>query len=253
MTQMKRWLVIAWLLCLGAVAHAQWGVSANLGFSMSNYSHTVSGQTAYDKTLPQGLTLDFAPRIGYAFSERWSAGVDLGFGYRNYNYTDGYYNPDKEEWEQSELLNQALYSGAVGLFVRVRVLSWDRLSLHAELAAGYRQGFGTQTSTQYREDGWGDLQKIVTSRAMNEGQLKLQVVPVFHYRLGNQESERLSLDVYLNVASVAFVRTITNVYGEKSLMSNGTELYSHTVTNDVDLAVRTLDASPVTIGFSYLF
>jgi len=246
------------MVCGAMAGYAQWGVSANMSVSTSNYAYTQGGQPAFNKDLPQGWAFDFTPRIGYAFGDLFSAGVDLGFGYANYNYTDGFYNPITEVWDQSEIFNQQLYSGMVGLFMRLQIQSWGRLSLHAELAVGYKKAYGTNTKTQYAEDVWGDYNKIVTSRDIQQDQFRLQVVPVFHYLLGNWkggagDKSHLSADLYLNFISMAYAHTVTNMYGEKSKTNSDPELHSQTVTNDFDLGFRVLGTNPIGIGFTYSF
>ncbi len=251
---MKRGFALVLLLCVGMVAHAQWAVSTNLALSYSGYNYAQGGISSFDKTLPQGWSLDFSPRIGYCFNERYTAGIDLGFGYSRYTYSDGFYSPISQEWEQSEMLVKELFSSSVGLFLRRQLLSWGRLSLHAELAAAYRLGFGLNTTTQYSGSSSGYTDEIVTSHSLHEYQTLVELIPVLHYDLGNQPGfSHFSLDLYLNFLSVAFLRTTTNLYAEHSEMNDGTAIARHTVTTDFDLSLRLRSAALLSLGVTYQF
>ncbi len=249
---MRRFLVLVLLLCASLVSRAQWGVSANASFSCSNYTYAESGLEAFNNSLPRGWALDFAPRVVYAFGQNLCVGADLGFGYSNQRYTDGFYSPLTEVWERSEILCQEFYSAAVGLFARYKVHDWGRLQLHAELSASYRGGLGTNTTTQYAKDAFGEMKEVVSECSVMQHRLQLQLVPVVRYLLGASEHvSHCSLDLYLNFVSVAFTHTDTRVVdGEFGIDS---KVSSQTVADNLGLGLRLLDASPVSFGFTYFF
>lgn len=246
---MKKTSALLLLLCLFAVAKAQLSVSTNLSYNNSNYSYSEKGQAAFDRTLPQGFSLAFAPRVGYTFANHLTLGIDLGFGYSDIAHTDGFYNPNTMEWEQSELQQEVVLDANAGLFVRKRLFAWGSLSLHAEGGIGYGMGFGTHTLTQYAYNSWGVLDRVVTSHKVRTGRFALQLVPVFNYAF----SRHFSMDAYLDFASLVFTSETRTLFGEKSELSDGSQVYSHTVTNDFNIGVRSLTTRLLTLGFSYTF
>jgi len=250
---MKKAALVFLLLCAFASAQAQWVVSGNLGYSRSGLTVTKFGDPAFDGTQPQGWSLEFSPRIGYSFNGNIAVGVQLGFIHSDYTYTSGIYSNLTNQWVESQELLYRRNNYSAGLYLRKFIHSWGDLTLHAEILVNYGIGRGYNHKTEYRLYNYPNqdpyYEPITTSRLVHSARFAAQIVPVFNYSFGN----RFSMDAYMNFASLIFSHNTTELYSEQSNITDGDVVEDRTVTTDLDLGIRTLNTSIITLGFSYTF
>lgn len=249
---MKRFGLIILLLGIGLMAHAQWGISANLSYGTKGYQHTQGGLASFDNTLPKGHEFNFSPRLGFSINGAVELGIDLGIGNSNYTYSNGIYNPNNETYFESPKTTYSLFTYSAGGYLRVRVGDWGKLTLHLEASAGYRYGLGVITNVEQRaHPSYGSSETITTVKALVINQMYATITPVFNYSLG----KHASLDAYLNFASLMFDRTHSCNYSDY-YSNRGIEdkyLESETTTHEFNIGLQALTTSLISLGFSYIF
>lgn len=243
---MKRIVLLALLLLPVLPAAAQYIVSGNLDIDFARYSR----DQGFDATKPQGMALRFEPRVGYSFTPSLQAGLTLLVSNQKYTYTDGYYNPDADEWKTTEITDRTLATFGGGLFVRQRCLEYGRLAVAMELTATYHFGLGDTKQTQYDARNNSQLQ-FKTPYTL--GTLAVKLVPVVTYRL----TDRLGVDGYIDLLSLVYTtgtlhRNRTYRIDPYSSKKTVTPEYSETVSS-LHFGFDALTATLLTLGVSYSF
>lgn len=244
---MKKLLAVVSLVALSIAAHAQWNISADLSFSSTNYSYNRQGLEAFNSNLPSGMKAMFNPHFGYVFNDIFEMGVELGIGNLKYSYADGYYDPIGDAWQQMSADDETMLTFSASLYASFCCARFGRLTLHAEVSAGYGYGFGKLAHTEFHaSDNW----KITTVADVQRQLLYAEVVPVFRYAFNSH----ISMDVSLNIVSAAVCRIVDKQwtpYNPDDIYESSLE--SVTTTTDFGVGMNALNTNLLSIGFCYLF
>ena len=239
-----RGAVLLLMLATSLTASAQLSLAGNLSYSQTGY--TLS--KGFDSSQPKGMALSFSPQVGIRFNERCMAGIRLGVSNSIYSYVDGYYDRDKDSWMTSMEEAKTLMKASGALFLRLRCVEWERMSLHLEISGGYAYGMGASTKSQYRVLD-GSVFKV--RNTYNLGQIELKVVPVVTYEL----SSHFGMDLYVNLLSLAYRRTTTNYMQPVDITETSHKnVLDHTLTtSDFDIGIQSLSSDLLSIGLYYSF
>ena len=244
---MKRLIFIVVALSICCALHAQVGVTADLSFGCDKYSFTRGGVNAFDKTLPQGSSFRFSPRVSYGLKDGVEVGLQLGVGHSVYSYTDGFYDPIAELWRQSQVRKLSQLDLSAGAFVRGQIATFGNLTLHLELLASYGRSYGNVTTTEYDAT---SMWEVVVSQRCNTGRFDVMVTPVIHYAL----TEHVGMDAYINALSLSYSRARQTLFGREVPQSyQDPEVSSETVTSHFGVGLNALNTSLITLGVGYSF
>lgn len=136
-----------------------------------------------------------------------------------------------------------------GGYLRFLIHDFGHFSLHVEALSGCLMGWGSSKLTEY-EANYND--EVVTHRDLHQRQIYAKVVPVFNYSFRNH----FSMDVYMDFASLVYTHNTEIQYGTQCENWGGLtekKVESETVTDNLDLGIRSLNSSIITLGFGYSF
>lgn len=223
---------------------AQFFFSGSLGFDMTQFSRT----QGFDKTLPQGKSFHFTPRVGYTFSPQIQAGLSLSVANSIYSSTDGIYDRDKEQWIATEIVDRTRATFGGGLFLRYLFAHTGYLSYSVEISASYAYGLGVVTLTQYD---YRSNFPIYFKTPHNLSQFSLKFVPLVSYGLNTH----FSLDIYLDFLSLIYSRTVLNqqkIYEFYDGMAAPDPVPDYTLTtSDLHLGLNSATPQYLSIGLTY--
>lgn len=243
---MKKLLAAVAFLLFALQVPAQVFVAGSVGFDMSSYTKTAG----FDPTKPKGMALQLSPQVGFNVSPAVKLGAMLSIANQKYTYTNGYYDRTYNRWQETEQTVKTLMTAGGGVFVRVRCFEARDFSVGLELSAVLSYGLGATRDTQYYSQ---DLFPVRYETKFNTRQFDVRLVPMATYRL----SERLGVDVYVDMLSIVFTHSIVDQYKKMEVMPWQTEAESEldysTATSDFHAGFNSLTSRLVSIGLSYTF
>lgn len=243
---MKRLFVICLLLAALGSLEAQVVVSGNLNYSNDGYSYSRKNLQAFNKELPNAMSLEVSPRMGFQVLDKLMLGFDLGFSYSAITFTDGMFSVDDGLWKETRITRNSMKNYFFGVFARYEVYGFGKLTVHAEIDCCYGFGKGGRVATEYAAN---SAEKLVFKNDIGQRNFDLRVVPVFSYSFSNH----YVLDVYCDYLALVYQRTSTQISsmyleGETSPNDDISQ-----VKHSLNMGLNMKNTSVITIGFGYSF
>lgn len=253
----KALLTIAAIACAFA-ASAQFTVGGNIGLSTnggSAYTNATVGTTTTEYTIPATKYMDLSimPKIGYSLNDQMTVGAQFGINMSSAKtFVDAGYiaDPNYEGWEKTTTTSWAFcpyFRYNVAEFGNFKFFAEAQLLLQGQMASkihAYQTKVGAFNAidTTYKAPtktfAWG-----------------ITITPGLNYSL----NENMSLDLYIDLARLAFVSTKTTRHEESTIAGVTSTLDNKVVDNNfyvgVDANANTLNShfSAFRLGFNYHF
>lgn len=232
---MKKVILTLALAAFAFAANAQFVVGGNCGYNFYNGGHewdrVVRSNTTTEYTLPNDVTssLTIAPKIGYNINENMQVGISIGYNASNStNYskwnTEYYSIKDFEGWSK-----HSASSFVIAPYFRHTFLHMGNFAAFVEGQVTFGLGFkdkyhdfNTKVADYYAPS--MDLRAVDTVYTGNTKAtyLSISVVPGVNYKL----TEKMSLDLYIDLLSITYNRTVTHY-----LFEDETIQYTHETKN----------------------
>ena len=222
---MKKVFMIIAAACFCVAANAQVLIGGNLGFGITsnngksttiinNPSSTTTSKWDGDRS----TSFQIAPKIGYQLNDRMSFGVTIGYILNrfvaisedpsNSSYVDYY---SKAVTSMPTFYFSTYFRYAVAKFGK-----GGSFFLEASVPHAWNMATKTHTETDYTLLGTATHNETDVTSPTKTFRFKFMVTPGFSYAIG----KHCSVDLYLDLASIAYQHNRTTTYVESSVGSN---------------------------------
>ena len=217
---MKKILLTLALVAFGMTASAQWVMGGQIGFG-----HNGTHNDNYTAGSTSTTAVAVQPKLGYNLNENWQIGATIVVGYdytRNYGGAEDTYN------------STANLQFGISPYVRYTYGIWKKWNLFVE--GSFVFGMSPETTTYAYVNG-NEVGNVKNGDDVTF--LSVGIIPGLNCKL----SDKFSLDLYLDVASLTWNMVNTNGFDTHDF-SFGANLDRRTITNYLN---------NFRIGFNYHF
>lgn len=256
----KALLTLAAIACAFA-ASAQFTIGGNIAFNTNGghyYENTTAGSTTTEFTVPgmgsaKNMSLAIMPKIGYDLNDQMSVGAYFGITMTSnttFNAVGYAADPNYEGWTK-----QSTFGWTFQPYFRYNVVEFGNFKFFAEAQIGLVGQMAAKIHDYQTKVGAFPARDTTFKAPTKSFTWGISIVPGLNYSL----SENMSLDLYIDLARLAFVSNKLTYHNEYTVAGVSCTDHNETVTNTffvgADATANTLanHFSAFRLGFNYHF